>query len=75
MLIRNEAACWACLEGFRDRRRDAERRRLTAQKPMGQRKRHRLRKVLVWLGQRLVIWGTRLEEGNCPACQPLRSGL
>ena len=75
MLTRNEAVCWACLEGFRDRWRDAERRRLTIQKPMVRRKRHRLRRVLVWFGQRLVIWGGRLEEGNCAACHPLRSVL
>jgi hypothetical protein len=74
MLIRNESVCFACLEGYRDRARDAERRRPFTQKPMGQKKGHRKRRALAWLGHRLVSWGRRLEERNCAPCQPLRSG-
>jgi hypothetical protein len=75
MLIHNEAVCWVCLEGFRDRRRDAERRRITGQRPMPQRKGSRVRRVLVRLGRYLVIWGRWLEERDCHTCEPLRSGL
>jgi hypothetical protein len=70
MLIRNEAVCWACLEGFRDRRRDAERRRLAVQKPVQQRKGARVWRVLVRLGRRLVIWGRWLEERDARHASP-----
>lgn len=75
MLIRNESECFACLEGHKDRLRDAERRRLITQKPMGQKKGHRLRRALAWLGHRLVVWGRRLQERNCAPGQVLGSGL
>jgi hypothetical protein len=75
MMVRNESEYWDCPGGCGDPLRDAEQSSLTAEKPMGQKRGHRVRRVLVWLGHRLVAWGRRLGKRNCASGEPLRSGL
>ena len=42
--------------------REAEQERLARQAPAGREQRHVANRMLSWLGQRLVAWGTRLQK-------------
>jgi hypothetical protein len=75
MMVRNESECSACPEGRGDLLGDSEQSSFTTQNSTGQKRGHRARRVLVWLGHRLVAWGRRLEERNCAVRLPLSSCL
>jgi hypothetical protein len=50
-------------ERFKDMEREAQRYRFIQQALVGRKKHSRLyRRILTWLGQRLIIWGGYLEE-------------
>ncbi len=74
MTVQKESEYMECPAGWGDLPGGARRSRPTFQKQMDQKKGVRLRSGLVWVGNRLVSWGRRLEERGCAANQTLRPG-